>query len=425
MSKSPTKIVITGMGVISPLGIGSEAFAEGLAAAKSVVHVPRYDNSVRLPFGVCSDLGDFDPKKLVKPRKSVKLMCREVQLGVAAAQLAVNDAQLEVAAADSNRFGTVLGSEMLYGPPIELADIFAASSKDGEFQAKEFGRSMSELFPLWMLRYLPNMPACHAAIAQQAHGPSNSIVQGDASSLLALCEAITVMERGWTDIMIAGGTGSTILPVRAVYFDERKYSHRDSNPAAASRPFDVDRDGMACGEGSATFVLETEAHAAARGAKLLAIVGGFGRAFELDSSFGPEMHGPSTRATRRAIARAMAEADVRPEDIDHVNAHGLSTVASDRREAQAIREELGDVPVTAPKSYFGNLGAGSGAVELAASILGMGSGRVPPTLNYETPDPECPVNVISGQPKPLRKKAIVSLSQSSTGQTVAIVLLRV
>ena len=197
-------------------------------------------------------------------------------------------------------------------------------------------------------------------------------------------------------------------------------SQRFQDPQRALRPFDAERDGTVFGEGSAAFVLESRRHAQARGRKPLARVVDYASAFEPPRKDAP-VQGTATRA---AIRQLLARTGVTPAEIDHVNANGLGTVAADRAEARAIRAELGDVPVTAPKSFFGNLGAATGAVEMAASVLSFVHGQIPVTLNYDHPDPECPVNVVHGQPRASTKPYALLLNQSATGQAVAVLIAR-
>jgi 3-oxoacyl-[acyl-carrier-protein] synthase II len=373
-----------------------------------------------LPIQFGGELTDFDPSQYVTPRKAIKVMCRETQVAYAAAALAIEDAGLDTTAVDPQRMGVVWGSEMLYGQPDELAEVFRNSIHHGVCDLTRFGeRLIHDLFPLWMLNYLPNMAACHIGIAHQACGPNNSIVQGGASSLLALTEAAATIQRGWTDVMIAGGAGTTMNPTRRVYISNDRLSKRSTDPQAASRPFDAERDGMVIGEGGAAFVLESRRHAAARGAQILATIAGAGRTWgAVDGAYS----GPSVQSIRSSIRLALRAADCDPTDVAHVNADGLSTREADCREAQAIAAELDDVAVTAPKSLFGNLGAGSGAVEMVASVLALASGQVPATLNYNRPDPECPVSVIRDRPLARTGPALI-LNQSATGQAAAVILL--
>ncbi len=417
MSSESPKIVITGIGVVSPLGIGIDAVDQSLKSGRNAVQPNSSPGLSPLSFPNYSVIDGFEPKKLVKPRKSIKLMCREVLTGVAAAQLAVDHASLDTTKIDLERFGVVLGSEMMYGDPEELFDLYKSSSIDGDFSIRKFGERLSQdLFPLWMLKYLPNMPACHIGIAHNSQGPNNSVVEGDASSLLAIAESITLMRRGWADVMIAGGTGSIIQPARAVNLSEELFT-----PDPACRPFDATRQGTVPGEGAATFILETAEHAAARGAQPLAEIAGFGRTFELAQPASPTKSGVSQSAIQRSITMAMTDANSSADRIDHVNAHAAG-LEDDTREAQAIHAELSDVPVTAIKSYFGNLGAGSGSVEMIASVLAFQQGTIAPTLHFETADPSCPVNVIAGEAKPIQKSDALILSQSTTGQAAALVI---
>ena len=371
-----------------------------------------------LPVRFGGKVRGFEAKKFVKPRKALKLMCRDIEMGFAACSLAVEDSQLDTEQIDSDRFGIIHGSEMLYGPSDELRDVFASSSPNGQFDVKRFGERFStDMFPLWMLKYLPNMAACHVGIAQQAFGPNNTVVQGGASSLLAIIEAVSVLQRGWTDVMIAGGTGTRLMATSMVHLDMSDWSHRSDDPTSACRPFDIDRDGLVNGEGGAAFLIETEEHAKARDARILARVAGMANAFGK-----PDSEARSVAAIQRSIMDTLRRGEFSPGDVDHVNANGLGTIREDRIEAVAINEALGDVPVTAPKSYVGHLGAGGGAVELAASVLALSEGNVPPTLNHLQTDRDCPIRVIQGEFKPVTKNIALALSQSRTGQTAAVAI---
>jgi 3-oxoacyl-[acyl-carrier-protein] synthase II len=270
-----------------------------------------------------------------------------------------------------------------------------------------------------MLKYLPNMPACHIGIRYDARGPNNTIAEGDVSSLLALSEAADVIRRDHADVMIVGGTGSRLNLSDMMWHRGARLACLNGrvNPAEICRPFDAERSGMVCGEGSAQIVLESREHAERRGAKTLARVAGFASRTEPAAV----ERNPTGDAIRRSIRAALVSADLDASEIGHVNAHGMSTREDDPIEARAIQDTLGDVPVTAPKSYFGNLGQGSGMVELAISLIALDRGVVPPTLNYETPDPECPVNVVT-ELTPSDKRAFIKLNHNATGQAAAVVI---
>lgn len=408
------EIVVTGVGVVSPIGIGKDAFWASLHEGKSGIGplVLLRDAKLPVPFG--GELTNFEPKDFVQPRKSLKVMCREIQAGFSAAVLAVADASLPSPAADPDRFGVVIGSDMYYCTIDETEEVYKNCIVDGKFDYEHWGtRSMSDLFPLWMLKHLPNMVACHIGISLDARGPNNTIAVGESSSLLAVIEAVNVLERGHADVMIAGGTGSRLSLTPMMYRGDSNLSHRLENPAAACRPFDAQRDGMVNGEGAAAFILETREHAESRGAKILARLLSYRRTFDASGN-GASIEG--------AIRGVLKDARMTPGDVGHVKANGISTVVDDAIEAQAIRNVLGDVPVTAPKSFFGNLGAGGGAVEMAVSVLSFAHGEVPVTLNYEYPDPNCPVNVIHGQAYRPEKQTAVVLNKSATGQTAAVLL---
>jgi 3-oxoacyl-[acyl-carrier-protein] synthase II len=232
-------------------------------------------------------------------------------------------------------------------------------------------------------------------------------------------EAAMVIQRGQADVMLAGGSGASAELTGLAFRGWEHHSQWPGEPAGASRPFDAQRCGIVVGEGAAAFVLEERQHAERRGATILARIAGFASRHEQPGGWNSARSG---QGIRNSIKGALAAAGMTAADIDHVNANGESSIQHDQAEAQAIRDLLGDVRVTAIKSYFGDLGAGSGAVELAASVLGLAHGRVPRTLNYEQPDPACPVNVISASPASFDKRALVKLNQSLTGQAVAMVI---
>jgi 3-oxoacyl-[acyl-carrier-protein] synthase II len=412
------EIVITGAGVVSPIGIGQDAFWASLVEGRSGVRkLATFADPELVPFG--GEVVDFDPKDYVRQRKSLKVMSRDIQLGFAAADLACIEARHHEHAIDPERLGIVFGDDMIPCELDELVPAYRNCITDGRFDYKRWGEaSMAEIFPLWMLKYLPNMPACHIGIAQDARGPNNTLTLSDVSSLSAAAEAVRVIDRGAADAMIVGGAGSRIHPTMLFRGGLFELSRRSDDPPGASRPFDATRDGMVNGEGAAAFVFEAKEHALARGAAPLARVLGYSAAFE-PAANGKALHGISIR---QAIRGALRDSGIAPADVGCVIAHGISTVLDDQREASAIRDVLGDVAVTAPKSYFGHLGAGSGAVDMVAGVLTLKHGLVPPTLNYRLPDPLCPIHVIHDGPQKLEQPAVIILSHTQHGQAVAVAL---
>lgn len=420
------EVVITGLGVVSPIGVGRDAFADALMRGQNGVAPLQQHDASALPVQFGAELKDFQPKLHVKPRKSLKVMSREIQAGVASAVLAVEDARLPVEDLDCQRFGVIYGSPMLYSELEDLSDAYRASLQNGSFDFDAWGEQFTkQMQPLWMLKYLPNMMASHVGIAHDARGANNSIVMGDVSSLLAIIEATTVIQRGWCDVILTGGGGSRLSLTGIIYRSHCDLS-RHSIPGQACRPFDAQRDGMVLGEGAATFVLESRAHAEQRGATIYGRVLGYAstHAGTLTSAVPqtPEDN-PMVRAIQRSIEGCLAKAGLDRSDglaVGQVNAHGLSDPLFDQWEAGAIAATVGTtLPVTALKSYFGNVGAGSGALELAASLCC--NDTVLPTLNYEHADPACNVSV-SAAPQAPQGSTILKLNQATTGQAVALLV---
>jgi 3-oxoacyl-[acyl-carrier-protein] synthase II len=414
------EVVVTGIGIVCPIGVGPEAIWTAFERGQSGVRTNPDLAAAEHPIPIAGEVLDFDGKEFVKPRKALKVMARETQLGFAAAEMAWAAAGLENARLDPERLGVTCGSNMFCPELPELEPgCRAADAGGGRFDFTKWGNiGLREVPPLWLLKYLPNMAPAHVSITHDARGPSNSIVAGETSGLLALIEAADVVARGHADIMLTGGCSSTVAMMDVMWHGGARLSRRIDEPERASRPFDADRDGWVGAEGAAMFVLETRAHAEARGATPLAVIRGYGRRHEPTAN----KHTPATgQSIRQAIKAALAMASATPTDVGFVSAHGMSTEVDDRNEAQAIRAALGDVPVTAFKSYFGNIGAAGGALELAVAMLALERGLIPPTLNYETPDPACPVNIVT-ELTPLAKPATLAISHRTTGQAVAMLV---
>jgi 3-oxoacyl-[acyl-carrier-protein] synthase II len=420
MTASSRRAVITGVGVVSPIGQDAAAFWRSLREGRGGVRPIQAFDVSGLPVRFAGEVPDFDAKQFVdkKDRKALRMMARTIQLAVAAAQRALDDGKVDKAKLAPERFGVEFGAGLIASELPELADAARVSlnCQPGLVDLDKWGREgLEAIQPLWMLKYLPNMLACHVSILHDARGPNNSITEGDVASLLALGESYRILARDQADFFLVGGAESKLNPlslVRQCLFEP--LSRRNDAPDKACRPFDRDRDGVVIGEGAAVFVLEDLEHARKRGARVYAEVVGFGAAFD------PDLKGDGlTRAARAA----MAEAGIGPGDVDHVNAHGVSSRASDAWEARNLHTVFGGrTPALAVKSYVGNLGAGGGATELAASVLGLHHGLTPATLNYENPDPECPITVTAGAPRPASRPFVVKVSFTQMGQCAALVL---
>jgi 3-oxoacyl-[acyl-carrier-protein] synthase II len=339
-------------------------------------------------------------------------------MGVACAKLAFADTGIDRAKLDSTRFGVELGSSLI---PTELDDIAAAAAlcaagAAGDVDMARWGtEGVREIQPLWMLKYLPNMVACHVSIFLDAQGPNNSITETDAAGLLALGEAARILRRDGADFFLVGAADSKINAlslVRQCLF--APLSRRNDAPAEACRPFDKGRDGWVIGEGAGVLAVEDLDHARRRGAKIYAELVGFGAAFD---------RGRTGAGVARAVRAALGQAGVGPDVIDHVNAHGQGTVDGDAWEARGLAEVFGglNTPVFAAKSYFGGLSAAGSPVELIASLLALRHGTLPATLNYTDPDPACPV-AVGREPRPVTTPYALKVALTDRGQCAAAVV---
>ncbi|NBW97629.1 MAG: beta-ketoacyl-[acyl-carrier-protein] synthase family protein [Planctomycetia bacterium] len=427
---SPRRVVITGMGVVCPLGLTLESLWTGLASGTSAVAPLSLFSAEGLPLrhaaearqfsGDIEDFGPLDGERRKAIRKGTKVMCRESQMAVAAAQRALHDCGITPEQHRPERFGCVFGSDyMLTLPEDFTAGVAACRAADGSFAFDQWAdHGMPRLNPLWLLKYLPNMPASHIAIFNDLRGPSNSITLREASGHLAIGEAAMTIQRGAADAMLAGATGTRVHPMKTVHaLQSEQVALGEDDPTRWSRPFDRDRKGMVLGEGAAVLVLEELGHARARGARIYAEVVGHAARHASDAA--------GVGARRRALALAMRRALEMAGTLalGHVHAHGLSTVTGDREEAAAIHDALdvaAAVPVVAAKSHFGNLGAGSGVVECVASVLAMRERRLFPLLNFDSPDPDCPVRPARGGDPP--GESFISSAVTPQGQAGAVVI---
>jgi len=429
---SNKRVVITGVGIISPIGIGVDDFWGSLSAGRSGITTAELWSASAAPDNVAGEVKNFTEatarkQYLKKQRKSIKVMCREIQMGVASALLALDDSALRLEEIDHDRFGVDFGANLMFSPPGVLQDACwsCADGDEGErrFHYEQWGeRGLASMEPLWLLKYLPNMPACHIGIAADARGPNNSITLDEASGNLALGEAYRIILRGSADVMIAGTTGTRFHPTKsmhAAFWDTLATS--PEAPEQRCRPFDLNRTGQVVGEGACSFILEEQSHAKRRGAVILGSVLGTGSSCTIDRAGRPD----KCRSLVNAIRSALTDAALRPDEIGHINAHGSGGRTDDVEEARAILKVFGEtagrVPVTALKSYFGNAGSGCGMMELAGSLLGLQHGVVPATLNFETPDPDCPLNVVHGKPLAVSNRVVLKINVTRMGQASALI----
>jgi len=473
------KIVITGAGVVSPIGLGHSDFFDALLDDRSGVRLlsERDDDGPKPPPGFDapdSSFGEFkgvwvgapvigfDPKKFVTPRKAIKVMCREIQLTFAAAMMAVENADLadDLPANDEGRIrpseiGTVFGSEMFYGPPTELADAFQLClEEDGEMNESQFGEAaMKKIMPLWMLKYLPNMPACHVGIAINAHGPNNSILQGDTSGSAALIETISCIQRGAAKWILTGGTGTRINGTRMNYRNDLPVASIADPVTTSSRPYDVQAKGVVGGEAAVAFLVESEETANARGAKPLAEIvcavsrfiasGGMSMRirssenrpinpgelspgeFGSTGSFKPPAIRGSVAAMSLAIKSCLKKSKIAVDQIGLVVGHAMGDPMIDEQERIALTESLPGVPVVAPIEKVGHTGAASGSIELLVAVMALSRGVIPPSFMLANVSESSNGPAFERQPsRPLEKEYALCLSHSPEGGAVATLLKR-
>jgi 3-oxoacyl-[acyl-carrier-protein] synthase II len=455
MTLAARRVVITGVGAICPLGSTKEALWEGLShgrsgvgvvsewrgdcpdfrpsengtapldAAKPADPVPlRLGAAARQFTGDIDNFGPLDKETKKAIRKGLKVMCRECQMGVAVAQLALADAGWKPGTADPERIGISFGSDYMLSVPEEFSEgIVQCLDEKARFQFSRWGREgMAKMSPLWLLKYLPNMPASHLAIYNDFRGPNNSLTLREASANAALGEAYQIILRGSAELMLVGSTGTRLHPMKMLHaVSQEEVYQGNGDPAAVSRPFDRDRRGMVLGEGAGAIVLEELSSAQARGATIYGEV----LAASTSSVAGRRLVAHRDRAMVNVLQSVLRAAGMNPNEVGHLHAHGLSTRTSDAEEARAIQEVFASrkapLPVVAAKSHFGNLGAGSGMVELIASLLAVQHDHLFPILNYATPDPDYPIAAVrNGDARP--GPSFINLNVTPQGQASAVLV---
>jgi len=396
------RVAITGLGVVSAAGIGMgplwEAMLQGRGATKTI----SLFDAGRFPCTVAGQLDNFSARSFVPRdyRKAVKVMARDIEIAVAAADLAFRDAGLITRGIDpanpridSKRLGCNIGAGLICSDLNELGQAVNTAVVNGKFDLKVWGASgMNNLTPLWLLKYLPNMLSCHVTIIHGAEGPSNTITCGDASGHLAVAEATRTIQRGSADAAVAGGAESKLNPMGMLrqQLMRRLSAGRNDSPAQACCPFDQRHDGTVIGEGGGLLVLEDLDRAASRGARVYAELVGFGAACD---PAGVDVLRPNVGRLDLAIKKALADAGLAPPDVGLIVAHGTGVPGEDLAEVSAWREALGPaaetVPACAVTGAIGSLYAGTGGVQIALAAMALHTQTVPATVNFQKPARGC------------------------------------
>ncbi|BDG60610.1 beta-ketoacyl-ACP synthase II [Caldinitratiruptor microaerophilus] len=405
------RVVITGMGAVTPLGTGVEAFREGLFSGRSGVGpITRFDAS-GLETRIGAEVRDFNPLDFID-RKEARRMDRFVQFAIAAAQMALADAGLDLDHVDRDRAGVYMGSGI--GGMETLSEQFAVLFEKGP------GRVSPFLIPMM----IANMAAGQLAIQFGLRGPNMTTVTACSSSNHAIGEAFHALREGKADVMLAGGSEAAFVPIALAGFSSMKaLSTRNDEPERASRPFDRLRDGFVMGEGAGILVLETLDHAQRRGARILAEVLGYGTSADAHHIVQPPDSG---EGGARSMRLALEDAGLVPEQVDYINAHGTSTPQGDVAETRAIKSVFGEharrLAVSSTKSMHGHLLGAAGAVELIACVLAIRDQVLPPTINQEEPDPECDLDYVPNRARPGRVDVALSNSFGFGGQNATVIV---
>ncbi len=405
------RAVITGLGAITPIGIGADQFWNSLLAGKSgIVRITHFDAS-DYSTQIAGEVKDFDPTQYID-KKEAKRMDRCTQFAVAASKMALEDSGLDLEKEDRSRIGTFIGTGI--GGIDTLHDQYKVL----------FDKGPGRISPFFVPMMIANMPAGQTSITFGLQGPCSCVVTACATGTDSIGEAFKAIQRGDADVMLAGGTEAAISPAAVAGFCAMKaMSTRNDEPEKASRPFDKDRDGFVMGEGAGVIVIESLEHALARGAKIYAEISGYGRNADAFHITAPA---PEGAQAAKCMALAMADAGVKPEEVDYINAHGTSTPLNDKNESLAIKALFGahadSVSVSSIKSMTGHLLGAAGGIEAVATALTVLNDMMPPTINYDNPDPELDLDYVPNQAKAKKVRAALSNSFGFGGHNATILL---
>jgi 3-oxoacyl-[acyl-carrier-protein] synthase II len=395
------RVVVTGLGMISPLGVGNEPTWQGLIEGRSGIGpITKFDASAYAA-RIAGEVKGFDPENWIE-KKEVKKSDTFIHYAVVAAQMAVDDAKLDTKSVDSERFGVIIGSGIGGLPLIE------------EMHRKLMERGPARISPFFIPGLIVNLATGQISIRFQCKGPSSAPATACATGAHAIGDAFKIIQRDEADIMFAGGSEAVVTPLAVGGFAAmRALSTRNDEPERASRPWDNERDGFVMGEGSGVLILEEREHALARGATIYCELVGYGMTSDAYHITSPSEDGDGMA---RVMRRALKDAHLEPTDIQYINAHGTSTPVGDRIETLAIKTVWGEnahkVAISSTKSMTGHLLGAAGGLESAVAAMVVKTGIIPPTINYENPDPACDLDYVPNQ---ARKADVVNVLSNSFG----------
>lgn len=405
------RVVITGAGMVTPLGTGTEKSWKGLIEGRSGIRRITHFDPAGIPCQIAAEVPDFDPDDFIEPKEQKK-MDRFIHLGLAAAVMAVEDSGLKINADNSERVGVIVGSGMGGLPAIE------------HYTKVLNERGHRKISPFFIPMTIINLAAGQISIRFGAKGPNSAITTACASGTHSIGEAFRLVQNGIADAMIAGGAEATITPLGIGGFAAMKaLSRRNHEPEKSSRPFDKGRDGFVMGEGAGILILEELECAVNRGARIYAEISGYGMSSDAYHISSPA---PDGAGAARCMRNALKDAGINPEEVNYINAHGTSTKYGDELETIAIKNVFGrhayKLCVSSTKSMTGHLLGASGGVEGAICALSIFKGIVPPTINLEEPDPECDLDYVPNSSRPLDINVAIKNSFGFGGTNACIVL---
>jgi len=428
-------VVITGVGAISPLGETSKNMWQGLCQCRcGIAKITAFDPA-GFPCKLAGQVTEYKIQSFVPRsyRKAIKLMARDIELSVVAVYEALVDSGIitkgidpEKTNVDPTRMSINLGSGIISCDLVELAPAVAAGVNNGKFDMRKWGTDGFPLItPLWLLKYLPNMLACHVGIIHDIQGPSNTITCAEAGAHLSIAESAQIIARGDSDIALAGGAEAKVNPLIMLRqcLLKRATSQSNDDPDKACRPFDAAASGSVFGEGAGIIILENSENAQKRGAKIYAEVVGVGQSNNISPAY--EHLEPDGYGLQIAIEKALEDARIKPQDLDLIIPHGTGIPADDLAESKALEAALGDevkrIPAWPTKSMLSTTGAASGVLDVIAAVYAMKEGKIPAAKNCDKKATGCNLNIVT---KPVQTKIryVLSCSYTYGGQTAAVVL---
>lgn len=413
MSCEKRRVVVTGMGAITPIGNSLEEYWEGLISGRSGGGKVTYFDTEEYSSKIACEVKDFDYETFVS-KKEARRMDPFIIYAISATEMAIQQSELDLDSIDLDRAGVLIGSGI--GGIQILSDEMKVL----------FDRGPSRVSPFLIPMMIANMASGLVSIRYGFKGPNETVVTACATSTHAIGDGFRYIQNGYADVMIVGGSEAAVTPIALAGFGNmRALSTRNDEPEKASRPFDAERDGFVVGEGSGILILEEREYALERGAEIFGELIGYAATADAYHMTAPA---PKGEGAVRSMRNAIEDADLTPEVIDHINAHGTSTELNDKNETEAIKTVFGDraydIPITAPKSMIGHLLGGAGALESIATIMTIKNSKIPPTINYEIPDPECDLDYTPNKPRDYDIEYALSNSFAFGGQNATLCFAR-